>query len=72
MNSFLKQAISLSIEVHPPATQVVQEGRVSVAFAAWCLGATSVRVPNAEVKPSKAYGSARETVWEGRSLLGQR
>ena len=33
-------------------------------------GATPDPIPNSEVKPSHADGTARETVWESRSLPG--
>ena len=33
-------------------------------------GATPVSIPNTEVKPSSADGTARETVWESRSSPG--
>ena len=31
-------------------------------------GVTPVLIPNTEVKPSRADGTARETVWESRTL----
>ena len=31
-------------------------------------GVTPVPIPNTEVKPTRADGTARETVWESRSL----
>ena len=33
-------------------------------------GATPVPIPNTEVKPSRAHGTARVTVWESRSSPG--
>src|SRR5205814_5119191 len=33
-------------------------------------GATPVPIPNTEVKPSRAYGTARVTAWESRSSPG--
>ena len=33
-------------------------------------GATPVPIPNTEVKPSRADGTALATVWESRSLPG--
>ena len=37
---------------------------------AYSGGATPVPIPNTEVKPSSADGTARETVWESRSAPG--
>ncbi len=33
-------------------------------------GATPVPIPNTEVKPSSADGTARATLWESRALPG--
>ncbi len=46
-------------------------GRYSKEFPGDCSGgATPVPIPNTEVKPSSADGTARATLWESRTSPG--